>query len=136
MRTALVIIWFIILTVLFVYVKKRFRLGMYGVIGLSIVAIVLWLGGSAFIDLNTIPSEVQEKVDQIVSVYGDTYIKTEGNDIYINVNNEWLNLSEIKLIGGLLTDDIYIEYEGREIYLGHSGVVNVFKTLESMGLIE
>lgn len=136
MRTLLITLWLVILAILFVVVWKKFKLDKYGLICFAFVVILLWLGGSSIINLNTLSSEVQEKISQVTDMYGDTYIRTDGDEIYINVNGEWLNLADIKIIGGLLADDIYIEYDEREIYLGRSGVVNVIKTLESLGLIE
>lgn len=136
MRTLYITLWLILLIILYLVIWRKFKLGKYGLIGLFLVAVLLWLGGSSVISLNTISPEVKEKLDQVTSLYGDTFIKTDGGKIYININEEWLDLANVKVVGGFLTDDIYIEYEGREIYLGHSGVVNVIKTLESLDLIE
>lgn len=136
MKTPWVIVWFLVVLVLFIFIKRKFRLHRYGLIGLGFLAIILWVGGGTLINSNTIPPETQEKIDEITAVYGDTYIKTKGSDIYIKINDEWLNLSDINVVGSVLTDDLSIEYEGKEIYLGHSGVVNVIKTLEALGLID
>ena len=35
-----------------------------------------------------------------------------------------------------MTDELTITYDGEEIYLGESGVVNTIKVMESVGLLE
>lgn len=100
------------------------------------IAVLVWLLGGELINLNTLPYETRVKLKKVVATCGDTYVKRNGNDIYIKINDKWLNLNKISIIGGVLTDDLYIEYEGKNIYLGHSGVVNTIRALESVGLID
>lgn len=100
-----------------------------------LVAVVVFVVGSEIIDLNTLSDEIQQKVQQVSETVGNTYIKTEGNNVLILVNDEWLNLSDLSIIGDL-SKDIVLEYEGKEIYVGHSGIYNTIKALEDTGLLK
>lgn len=137
MRTLFLCIWLVVLVILCMYIWRRWNGGKRStkILGVGLVFLILWLCGSSLISVNTLSADVQKKIDKVVELYGDAYIQTDGSEIFLRVNEEWVNLRDISIIGGILADDLYIEYDGREIYLGHSGVVNVIKTLESFGLI-
>lgn len=101
-------------------------------------ALFLFFGGGGLINLNFMSSDTMEKVEQVKEAlkenYGE-YVKTEGNSVYVLVNDEWINLDEIEVVGEF-TKDNTITYEGKEIYLGHSGVYNAVKVLEDVGLLK
>lgn len=101
-------------------------------------ALCLFFFGGEIINLNFMSSETIEKVEQVKEAlkenYGE-YVKTEGNSVYILVNDEWINLGEVEVVGEF-TKDNTITYEGKEIYLGHSGVYNAVKVLEDVGLLK
>ena len=65
----------------------------------------------------------------------DSYIKSKGNKIYVRVNDEWLDLDKVSILG-TFTKDCVIEYDGREIKLSESGLKSTIKTLEYVGLLK
>ena len=110
--------------------KKAVKL----VIVLALVGVFLF--GSNIIDLNTLAPEVQAKVDAVVETVGDSFIKTKGDAVLIKVDEEWYDLSKIAIIGDLATDSVVLEYDGEELYVGETGLVNVLRVLESVGLVQ
>ena len=110
--------------------KKSFKAITYGVI-----LLLVFVFGSKVIELNTLESEIQQKVQQVSEVVGTTYIKTSGNDVLIQLNGEWVNLSKVSILREL-SQDIVLEYDGEEIYIGHSGLYNTIKEMENLGLIK
>ena len=136
MRVALICVWLVVVALVCYWLVRRFRFKGYGIIGVGLLALLLWVGGGAFINFEVLSREVNEKVSELVSLYGDTYIRLDGNNISIKIGNQWLRLSDIAVVGDLLTDDVCIEYDGEVIYLGHSGVVNVLRTLEYLGFLD
>lgn len=136
MRIPYLIGWLIVVILLFILLCKVTSSKIYGKIGWFVIATLLWLGGSSIISLNTLPQDTWNKVQEVTKVCGDTYIKVEGNNIYINVNNSWLNLEEVGVVGSLLTEELYLEYDGKQIYVGNTGLVNTLKVLDSVGLID
>lgn len=136
MRIPYLIGWLLVVIILFFIVCKVTSSKIYGKILWFIVILLLWLGGSSVIKLNTLPQDTWNKVQEVTEVCGDTYIRVEGNDIYINVNDSWLNLEEVGVVGSLLTEELYLEYDGKQIYVGNTGLVNTLKVLDSVGLID
>lgn len=128
-------IWLVIciilaVVILFKVAKKAVKI----VLVLLIVAVFLF--GSNIISLNTLSPEIQAKVDAVVDTVGDSMIKTEGNAVLIKVNDEWYDLSKIAVIGDISTESVVLEYDGEEIYVGETGLINVIRVLESVGLVE
>jgi hypothetical protein len=136
MRILLILLWLVFCVAVILGIIYKFSLKKYGKIGMLCVCLVLFLFGANFINLNVVSSSIQEKVNQVTDVCGDTYIRTHGSEVQILVNGDWLNLSDISVLGDLMTDELTITYDGEEIYLGESGVVNTIKVMESVGLLE
>lgn len=103
---------------------------------LIVVIICAFLVGTNIIDLNTLAPDVQAKVNAVVEVVGDSFIKTSGKDILIKVNDDWYNVSDIAIIGDLATDSVVLKYDDREIYVGETGLVNALRVLERFGLVQ
>lgn len=128
-------IWLIIcivlaIVILFKVSRKVFKL----VLILCLVGV--FLIGANVIDVSTISPELQEKVDAVVDVVGDSYIKVSGGDVLVKINDEWCDIKKISVIGDLAAESVSIEYEGREIYVGETGFVNVLRVLDSFGLVQ
>lgn len=120
---------FIALVVIKFVTKKVIK-----VVALVLIASTLF-GGGKIIDLNTLSADSQEKISQVVQVAGDSYVKTEGSTVYIKVNNEWVDVSKVSVIGDMATKKITLKYDDRTIEIGNSGLVNTIKALEAVGLI-
>lgn len=135
MRVGLLIGLAIILAIIaFILILKVVK-GLALKIVVVCVAVVLFFGGVKVINLNTLSSDVEAKVQTVVDTVGDSSIKTDGNKVLVKIDNGWYDVSKLSVVGGLLTDDVKLRYEGKEIYVGHSGVVNTLKTLEKVGLL-
>lgn len=135
MRAGLLIGLAIILAIIaFILILKVVK-GLALKIVVVCVAVVLFFGGGKIINLNTLSSDVEAKVQTVVDTVGDSSIKTDGNKVLVKIDNGWYDVSKLSVVGGLLTDDVKLRYEGKEIYVGHSGVVNTLKTLEKVGLL-
>lgn len=91
--------------------------------------------GGTIINLNSLPNSVQKKLDKVVDKCGSSYVKSEGNDIYIKINSKWVDLDDIAIIG-TFTEDYTVEYDGEEIKLSDSGLKYTIKTLEYVGLLK
>lgn len=135
MRVGLLIGLAIILAIIaFILILKVVK-GLALKIVVVCVAVVLFFGGVKVINLNTLSSDVEAKVQTVVDTVGDSSIKTDGSKVLVKIDNGWYDVSKLSVVGGLLTDDVKLRYEGKEIYVGHSGVVNTLKTLEKVGLL-
>jgi hypothetical protein len=127
-------IWLIVcaiiaVVILFKVAKKAIKL-------VAILAIVaMFVGGSNIIDLNTLAPEIQAKVDAVVDTIGESAIRTDGNSVLIKVGDSWYDVSKIAVIGDLATESVVLKYDGQEIYVGETGLMNVLRVLESIGLI-
>ena len=98
---------------------------------------IFFFGGN-IINLNFMSSETIAKVEKVKEILNDNYgeyVKTEGNSVYVCINDNWVNLDEVEIVGNFSKDNI-ITYDGEEIYLGHSGVYNVIKVLGDVGLLK
>lgn len=103
-------------------------------IAVVLCAIVVFCGGSSIINLNTLSQATQSKLNKVVDVCGDSFVKTEGNKILVKVNDEWYDLEKVDIVGNF-TKDCTITYDGKEINVGHSGVYDTIKFLEAVGLL-
>lgn len=101
-----------------------------------VLALFIFTGGGSIINLNCLSAEVEQKVQQVVDTVGDSYIKTQGNKVMVKIDNAWYDVSKLSVIGDIATKDITLRYDGKEIYVGQSGVVNAIKTLERVGLLK
>ena len=126
----LVICAILAVVVLFKVAKKAIKF----VLVLALVAAFVF--GSNIIDLNTLAPEVQEKVDLVVETVGDSFIKTKGDAVLIRIKDTWYDISKISVVGDMATESVVINYDGQEIYVGETGIINVIRVLESVGLVQ
>ena len=105
-------------------------------LALAVLCGVVFLIGASIINITVLSDEVKEKVEKVAETCGDTYVRVNGNDVEVLLNDKRVNLEDISVIGGVLGNEITLQYEGKEIYLGQSGVVNTIKALEAVGLIK
>lgn len=134
-RLILLSFLFILLVVSGYVLIKRYNLGKYGRIGVIVLGVCLWVCLGYLISINTIPQELQEKVDSAIEMCGSDSVRQDGSRVYVNVSGSWIDISKIKLLGDF-TKDLYLEYDGNRIYVGHSGLYNTLRTLSSLGLLE
>lgn len=122
------------LIILFVFVnalKKRKIL--FNIVLAACLGAVFFFGEN-IISLNVLSKEYADKIQEVVDTVGDTYITIDRSNIYVNINDEWVNLQDVAIVKDL-TKDIVIEYDGQEITIGHSGVYNTLKVLQNAGLL-
>lgn len=119
-----------VVIVLFKVAKKAIK------VVLTLVIVAVFLFGSNIISLNTLSPEIQAKVDAVVETVGDSIIKTEGDSVLIKVGEDWYDVSKIAIIGDLATDSVVIKYDGKELYVGETGLMNVLRVLEDVGLVQ
>ena len=136
MQTFLLILLLFLCFIAFCYIAGRFKLKKYGMLALAVLCGVVFLIGASIINITVLSDEVKEKVEKVAETRGDTYVRVNGNDVEVLLNDKWVNLEDISVIGGVLGNEITLQYEGKEIYLGQSGVVNTIKALEAVGLIK
>lgn len=136
MQTFLLILLLFLCFIAFCYIAGRFKLKKYGMLALAVLCGVVFLIGASIINITVLSDEVKEKVEKVAETCGDTYVRVNGNDVEVLLNDKWVNLEDISVIGGVLGNEITLQYEGKEIYLGQSGVVNTIKALEAVGLIK
>lgn len=136
MQTFLLILLLFLCFIAFCYVAGRFKLKKYGMLALAVLCGVVFLIGASIINITVLSDEVKEKVEKVAETCGDTYVRVDGNNVEVLLNEKWVNLEDISVIGGVLGNEIILQYEGKEIYLGQSGVVNTIKALEAVGLIK
>lgn len=136
MQTFLLILLLLLCFIAFCYVAGRFKLKKYGMLALAVLCGVVFLIGASIINITVLSDEVKEKVEKVAETCGDTYVRVDGNNVEVLLNEKWVNLEDISVIGGVLGNEITLQYEGKEIYLGQSGVVNTIKALEAVGLIK
>ena len=86
MRIELLIIFGVLIVVLAVIFCIKVAKKLVGRVIVIIVAICVFMGGGSIINLNCLANEAKDKVQQVVSVVGDSYIKTEGSKIFINID--------------------------------------------------
>lgn len=128
----------VMLLIVFLIINSLIKRGLLFKLILIGGVLCLFFFGGNIINLNFMPSETMAKVEKVKEVlsdnYGD-YVKTEGNSVYVCINDNWVNLDEVEIVGNFSKDNI-ITYDGEEIYLGHSGVYNVIKVLGDVGLLK
>lgn len=134
MRIELLIIFGVLIAVLAVIFCIKVAKKLVGRIIVIIVAICVFMSGGSIINLNCLANEAKDKVQQVVSVVGDSYIKTEGSKIFINIDNTWYDVSKVSVVGDIV-NSCTLKYDDKEIYVGNSGVFYTVKTLEKLGII-
>lgn len=134
-RVSYLLAWCIFLIIVFVVInliRKRKFIFNCCLVG---VLVVFLFGGGSLINVQVFMNERVAQIQAIIDQVGDAYLKTEGNSVFLKVNDEWVNLDDVSIVGGF-TQDIILEYDGEEIPIGHSGIYNTIKVLEDMGLIK
>lgn len=131
LMTGLLIVCIVI--VAFSILKAKFNL--FKKIIICGVVFLFFLGGSSIINLNTLSKDVQEKVNKVIDICGDTYISTKGDSVLVKINDDWVDIEKIDIIGDF-AKDCKIEYDGKIITIESPGIKGTLKTLESLGLLE
>lgn len=135
MRVTYLFILLIVCIIMCVGVGVFANINKYCKFVLCIVIVGIFLLGSSIINLNSLSSKDQKKLNKVIETCGDSYIKSKGNKIYVRVNDGWLDLDKVSILG-TFTKDCVIEYDGREIKLSESGLKSTIKTLEYVGLLK
>lgn len=106
----------------------------------KILIVVILIGafalGSNLINLNTLAPDIEAKVAEAKESLGASSIRVDGNKVLVKINDEWYDVGKLNIVGKLATEDVVLDYEGKQIYVGHSGVVNTLKVLQDAGLID
>lgn len=134
MRLGITGIWLVICAIIAMLILWKVRKLFFKIILVALI-VVVFLCGTKVINLNTISAEVQEKVQTVADMVGGTSIKTEGGSVLVKVEDTWYDVSKLSVVGDF-TKDITLKYDGEIIYVGHSGITNVLKALESVGLLK
>jgi len=124
---------FCIAIVAFSILKAKFNL--FKKIIICIAVFIFFLGGSSIINLNTLGKDVKAKVDKVIEICGDSYITTKGGSVIVKIEDDWVDIEEIKIIGDF-AKDCKIEYDGKIITIKSPGVKGTLKVMESLGLLE
>lgn len=131
MRACLLVVFLLLIVVVAGVCIYKFKLKMYGILGVVIVSMLIWVYGSNLICVNTLDSKTQEKVDEIISVCGDSTIKRSGARVLLKVNKDWVDVNEIEV-----SSPMYIKVSGVDVYVGNNGLVEAIRLLEKAGLIK
>ena len=131
MRVCLLVVFLLLIVIVAGVCIYKFKLKMYGILGVVIVSMLIWVYGSNLICVNTLDSKTQEKVDEIISVCGDSTIKRSGARVLLKVNKDWVDVNEIEV-----SSPMYIKVSGVEVYVGNNGLVEAIRLLEKAGLIK
>lgn len=134
-REQCLVLWLVVLLIVYVVINSLRQRKMLFKAVLACVFIGLFFFGGEIINVNSLSKVTKEKLEQVVDIVGDTYIRANGGNVEVLVGDQWLNLNDIAIIGEFTKDNV-IEYEGQQIYLGHSGVYNTVKVLQDVGLIK
>lgn len=131
MRACLLVVFLLLIVIVAGVCIYKFKLKMYGILGVVIVSMLIWVYGSNLICVNTLDSKTQEKVDEIISVCGDSAIKRSGARVLLKVNKDWVDVNEIEV-----SSPMYIKVSGVDVYVGNNGLVEAIRLLEKAGLIK
>lgn len=135
MRIFLLSLLLVLLLIANLYVIKKFKLSLYGKVGIVFISMCLWITVGYLININTIPTDLKSKLEKAEEICGSDYIRQDGNTLYLNVNETWVDLANIEILGDF-SKDLYLEYNDVKVYVGHSGLYNTLKTLSSLGILE
>lgn len=131
MRVCLLVVFLLLIVIVAGMCIYKFKLKMYGILGVVILSMLIWVYGSNLICVNTLDSKTQEKVDEIISVCGDSTIKRSGARVLLKVNKDWVDVNEIEV-----SSPMYIKVSGVDVYVGNNGLVEAIRLLEKAGLIK
>lgn len=131
MRACLLVVFLLLIVIVAGVCIYKLKLKMYGILGVVIVSMLIWVYGSNLICVNTLDSKTQEKVDEIISVCGDSTIKRSGARVLLKVNKDWVDVNEIEV-----SSPMYIKVSGVDVYVGNNGLVEAIRLLEKAGLIK
>lgn len=131
MRVCLLVVFLLLIVIVAGVCIYKFKLKMYGILGVVILSMLIWVYGSNLICVNTLDSKTQEKVDEIISVCGDSTIKRSGARVLLKVNKDWVDVNEIEV-----SSPMYIKVSGVDVYVGNNGLVEAIRLLEKAGLIK
>ena len=131
MRVGLLVALLIVIAVLIGLSVYKFKLKKYGVIGVLVVASIVWVYGSNLICVNTLDAKTQEKVDEIVEICGSNTVKRSGARVLLKVNRDWVDVEDIEISGPM-----YITVDGARVYIGKNGLIEAIQLLEKAGLIK
>lgn len=137
MRVLILAVLFLVCLVLWYWLGRGKSI--YFKVLLGGVIILLWVVVGRYISSVFVYKSVEDKVNKVIEACGDTYIRLNGDTVYVLIDEEWVDINSISVIGDIaeaLTEDIYIEYDGHSVYVGHSGVVNTLRVLQDLGMIE
>lgn len=113
--------------------KKEKVLLKKAIIIVCIVAVYFTIG--IVINLNTISPNVEKAIQEIKEQYGDSEVKVKGSSIYVNINNKWVNVEEIIIVGDFARDST-VKYDFKEIYLNSPGIRNTIEVLKNLGIVK
>lgn len=113
--------------------KKEKILLKKAIIIVCIVAVYFTIG--IVINLNTISPNVEKAIQEIKEQYGDSEVKVKGSSIYVNINNKWVNVEEIVIVGDFARDST-VKYDSKEIYLNSPGIRNTIEVLKNLGIVK
>lgn len=134
-RTLYTVILLVVLAIVcFAVLKFLVKKAIFKVLVVAVL-IFVFVGGGKIISLNTLPAQIEQRVNEAAEELGASSIKTEGSKVLVKINDQWYDVAKLSYVGKLATDDIVLNYDGKEIKIGHSGVVNTLKVLEDVGLI-
>lgn len=125
------VVLLILFVVGYIWLVHRYKPTVLYKILLGILMILAFSVCGSCINLYELSTERQAIVDKVVDTCGSAYIKLQDNKIYISVNNHWLNIDKITVVG-----EMFIEYGGKRIYLGHNGVYSTIKVLKDLGVLK
>lgn len=131
MRVCLLVVFLLLIVIVAGVCIYKFKLKMYGILGVVILSMLIWVYGSNLICVNTLDSKTQEKVDEIISVCGDSTIKRSGARVLLKVNKDWVDVNEIEV-----SSPMYIKVSGVDVYVGNNGLVEAIRLLEKACLIK
>lgn len=133
-REQCLVLFLVVLLIIYIVITQIVKRKMFFKVVLACGFLGLFFFGGEIINLNVLSSATKDKLNKVVDVVGDTYIRAEGGNVEVLVGDSWLNINDIAIVGEF-TKDNTIYYEGQEIYLGHSGVYNTIKVLQDVGLL-
>lgn len=120
----------------FIIVKKVAS----GVLKLVLIGfiVVSLFGGSSLIKLNTLPQSVLDKLSDVkeaVGEYYDTYVKTDGDTVFVKIGDEWYDTGKLLIGNSADGKNVSIKYDGKDISVGEPLPVSIVKTLKDVGII-
>lgn len=107
-------------------------------IRILVIVLAVFLGTGGAVTIKHYVDEGLEKVasyKEAVSSLGSDYVKLDGTKLYVNINGTWCDVAKLKYTEINLYD-VSINYDGKDIKLTDSGIVNALKVLIDLGIIK